>query len=56
MKAHLGCQSVRSMCWVVKKEPTQTMMIYDKRGGTCANIEIPFFSRGAKEENFDGLS
>ena len=30
MKARLGCQSVRSVCWVVKKVSVQTEMMYDK--------------------------
>ena len=30
MKAHLECQSIRSMHWAIKKVPTQKKMMYDK--------------------------
>ena len=30
MKAHLGYRNVRSLCWVVKKAPARTYMMYDK--------------------------
>ena len=30
MKARLGCRSVRSVRWAVKKAPTQTEVMYDK--------------------------
>ena len=32
MKARLGCQSVKSVRWVVKKAPIQTEVMYDKCG------------------------
>jgi len=30
MKARLGCRSIRSVCWAVKKVSVQTEMMYNK--------------------------
>ena len=38
-----------------KKIPAQTEMMCDKIRGHCNDIEILLSSRGAREENFNGL-
>ena len=47
MKVRLGCQSVASVRWIVKKILAWTEMMCDKVRGHCNDIEILFSFRGA---------
>ena len=55
MKACLGYRSVRNVRWAVEKMPAQKGMMCDKVRDHCGDVEILLSSRGAKEENFEGL-
>ena len=49
MKAHLGYRSVRNVCWVVKKAPVRTYVMYDKYGVVLAISKSSFLSEEQKK-------
>ena len=42
MKAHLVCQSIRSVSWAAKKAFTQAEVMYDKHGLAMMTLESSF--------------
>ena len=42
MKVHIGCRSIRSMCWTVKKAPTWIKVMYNKSGVIVVILKSSF--------------
>ena len=54
MNVRLGCQSVRSMHWVVKKVPVQVEMMYDKSGAIVVTSKSSFLLKELNERILRG--
>ena len=54
MKACLGCQSVRSMYWAVKKVPVQVEMMYDNSGAIVVTSKSSFLLKEPKRRILRG--